>query len=185
MAATAIDPSVTKGRRAAVCIGVLLVGLTAADGTSAASAADTNATQPAAAAVAAPAAASRKKSPYQPESITRAGRIYYATTAGIDNMRVLRTNAGNLIRFTYRVTDPARATALNDKKSTPYLIGHSSHALLQVPVVDKVGPLRQSTTPEAGKEYWVMFSNKGDVVKTGERVSVVIGSFRVDGLRVE
>jgi hypothetical protein len=51
--------------------------------------------------------------------------------------------------------------------------------------MDKVGPLLQSTAPEVGKEYWMMFSNKGDVVKAGERVSVVIGGFRVDGLRVE
>jgi hypothetical protein len=133
--------------------------------------------------VAAPPA--RKKSPYHPESVPRSGRSFLAVTKGVDDLKVRRTNAGNLIRFSYRVTNVDQAKALNDKKATPYMIGHTSHAMLQVPVMDKVGPLRQSTAPEAGKEYWMVFSNKGDVVKTGERVSVVIGSFRVDGLMVE
>lgn len=129
--------------------------------------------------------ATSKKSPYHPEGVPRSGRNFIAVTRGVSDMQVRRTNNGNLIRFSYRVTNPDQAKTLNDKKATPYLIGHTSHAVLQVPVMDKVGPLRQSTTPEAGKEYWMVFSNKGDVVKTGERVSVVIGSFRVDGLRVE
>ncbi len=132
-----------------------------------------------------PAQTTRKKSPYLPEGVPRSGRTYLAVTAGVDNLKARRTNSGNLIRFSYRVTNADLAKALNDKKAAPYMIGHTSHAMLQVPVMDKVGPLRQSTRPETGKEYWMVFSNKGDVVKTGERVSVVIGSFRVDGLVVE
>jgi hypothetical protein len=126
-----------------------------------------------------------KKSPYKPESLTRSARLYYDITLGVADMKVHRTNAGNLIRFSYRVTDPEKVMALNDRQATPYLIGHTSHAMLQVPVMDKVGPLRQATRPEVDKEYWMVFSNKGDVVKVGERVSVVVGTFRVDGLRVE
>jgi len=51
--------------------------------------------------------------------------------------------------------------------------------------MEKVGPLRQSGAAEAGKTYWVLFSNRGRVVHDGDRVSVVIGSFRVDGLVVQ
>ena len=141
--------------------------------------------EPSAAAPPASSPSARKKSPYRPESVPRTGRSYLAATTGVSDLKVRRTNAGNLIRFSYRVDNVDHAKALNDRKATPYLIGHTSHAVLQVPVMDKVGPLRQSTAPEAGKEYWMVFSNKGDVIKTGERVSVVIGSFRVDGLLVE
>jgi len=130
-------------------------------------------------------AAGKKRSPYKPESLTPSARGYYSATLGVDEMKVRRTNMGNLIRFSYRVTDPQKAMPLGDRQATPYLIGHSSQMVLQVPVMDKVGPLRQATRPEANKEYWMVFSNKGDVVKAGERVSVVIGKFRVDGLRVE
>lgn len=141
--------------------------------------------QTAAAAAKQAAPAARKKSPYQPESMTRSARSYVAVTKGVDDLKVRRTNQGNLIRFSYRVVNADQAKTLQDRSATPMLIGHDSHAVLQVPVMDKVGPLRQSTAPEVGKEYWMMFSNKGDVVKAGERVSVVIGGFRVDGLRVE
>lgn len=134
---------------------------------------------------AAAAPAGRKKSPYTPESLTRSARDYYSLTLGVAELKVRRTYAGNLIRFSYRITDPEKATALGDRQATPYLIGHSSHAVLQVPVMDKVGPLRQATRPEANKEYWMVFSNKGEVVKAGERVSVIVGKFRVDGLKVE
>jgi hypothetical protein len=127
----------------------------------------------------------RKKSPYKPENVTLGARKYYAATLGVDELKVRRTNAGNLIRFSYRVVDPDKARPLGDRQVAPRLIGHTSHAMLQVPVMDKVGPLRQAARPETGKEYWMVFSNKGDVVKVGERVSVIVGKLRVDGLRVE
>lgn len=129
--------------------------------------------------------APRKKSPYKPESVTLGARNYYAATLGVDDLKVRRTNAGNLIRFSYRVVDPGKARSFGDRQAAPYLVGHTSRAMLHVPVMDKVGPLRQAAQPEAGKEYWMVFSNKGDVVKAGERVSVVVGRLRVDGLRVE
>jgi hypothetical protein len=53
-----------------------------------------------------------------------------------------------------------------------------------VPSLEKVGQLRQSATPEAGKVYWMAFSNKGRLVKRGDRVNVVIGTFRAGGLVV-
>jgi hypothetical protein len=56
---------------------------------------------------------------------------------------------------------------------------------LVVPTLDKVGQLRQSSTPEAGKSYWMGFSNKGRLVKRGDRVDVVIGQFKAQGLVVE
>jgi len=51
--------------------------------------------------------------------------------------------------------------------------------------LEQVGQLRQSADPEEGKSYWMAFSNKGLLVKRGDRVSVVIGQFRADGLVVD
>jgi hypothetical protein len=103
----------------------------------------------------------------------------------VDNFLVRSTASGNLIRFSYRVTDPVRAKQLGERAATPYMIGLRSRAVLQVPVMDKVGPLRQSSGQKAGQEYWMVFSNKGNPVKTGDRVNVVIGGFHADGLLVE
>jgi len=51
--------------------------------------------------------------------------------------------------------------------------------------LEQVGQLRQSTDPEEGKSYWMAFSNKGRPVKRGDNVSVVIGTFKADGLVVD
>jgi hypothetical protein len=125
-----------------------------------------------------------KTSPYRP-SVPASAKNYHQVVWGIDNLLVRQTASGNLIRFSYRVTDPARAKALGDKKATPYLVGQRSRAVLQIPVMNKIGQLRQTGLPETGKEYWMVFSNKGNLVRPGDRVNVIIGSFHADGLMVE
>jgi hypothetical protein len=129
--------------------------------------------------------ATLKASPYRPLGQPDSANDYYQSMWGVDNFLVRRTASGNLIRFSYRVTDPVRARQLGDRTATPYMIGVRSRAVLQVPIMDKVGPLRQSTKAMPGQEYWMVFSNKGDLVKSGDRVNVVIGAFRADGLVVE
>ncbi len=126
-----------------------------------------------------------KVSPYHPAGLPSSARGYYQSIWGIDNLLVRQTASSNLIRFSYRVTDPALAKPLGDNRAKPYLVGQRSHAVLEIPVMDKIGQLRQTGTAEAGKEYWMVFSNKGNLVKSGDRVNVVIGAFHVDGLIVE
>jgi hypothetical protein len=129
--------------------------------------------------------AQRKALSLRQVKMTEKAKKYYAAAWGVDKLKVTYTSSGNLIRFSYRVADPQRAKLLADKKATPYLLGQRSRALLQVPVMDKVGQLRQAATPKAGQEYWMVFSNKGNLVKPGDRVNVIIGAFHADGLVVE
>jgi hypothetical protein len=131
----------------------------------------------------APAAA--RASPYRPKLVPNRAKDYYLAGWGIDNLLVRKTASTNLIRFSYRVVSPARAEILGDKRATPYLVGLRSHAILQVPVMDRIGQMRQTGAPIAGKEYWMVFSNKGNLVKVGDRVNVVVGTLHVDGLIVE
>lgn len=112
-------------------------------------------------------------------------RAYFSMTWGIDSFSVKAVEQGELIRFSYRVVDADRARSINDKKSEAFLISPAAHAQLVVPALEKVGQLRQSSVPEAGKSYWMAFSNPGRTVKRGDRVNVVIGQFHVDGLVVE
>jgi hypothetical protein len=109
----------------------------------------------------------------------------YQVLWGVDSLGVKAVESGQMIRFSYRVLDSNKAAAVNDKKATPFLIDEAAHVKLVVPDMEKVGQLRQSSAPEAGKSYWMVFSNKGGIVKRGDRVSVQIGKFRVDGLVVE
>jgi hypothetical protein len=111
--------------------------------------------------------------------------MYYEAMWGVDSLRVKLAESGELVRFDYRVLDPEKASALNDKKAEPELIDPQAGVKLVVPQMEKVGKLRQSSTPKAGMVYWMAFSNPTRAVKRGDRVDVVIGPFRASNLIVE
>jgi hypothetical protein len=122
---------------------------------------------------------------YQPSRLAgRAGK-YYRAVWGIDSLSVKLVESGELVRFEWRVLDPQRAKPLSDKSLEPTLVDPRMGVSLTVPAMEKIGSLRQSSTPEAGKSFWMLFSNKGRVVKRGDRVNVVIGEFRAEGLAVD
>ena len=112
-------------------------------------------------------------------------RTYYEVFWGVDQLNVKAVESGELIKFSYRVVDAEKAKPLNEKTNEPALYDPALRAKLVVPSLEKVGQLRQSSTPEAGKIYWMAFSNPGRVVKRGDRVKVVIGQFQIAGLPVQ
>ena len=122
---------------------------------------------------------------YHPDRFSKRADLHYQLVWGVDSLSVKSVESGEIIRFSYRILDPAKAKQLNDKKSEPSLIDPRAGVKLVVPSLEKVGQLRQSSTPQEGKLYWMAFSNKGGLVKPGDRVSVVIGQFRADGLVVD
>jgi hypothetical protein len=148
--------------------------------------AQTPATQPAQGAPA-PAQAKRsaKASRYRPDRFAGRAGSYYRLVWGVDSLAVKWAESGEVIRFTYRVLDADKAKALNDKKNEPSLIDPQAGVKLVVPAMENVGQLRQSAPPENGKAYWMVFSNKGRLVKRGHHVAVVIGAFHADGLVVD
>ncbi len=141
--------------------------------------------QPAAKAAPAATKAAGRPSRYLPARFAGRAGVYYKTVWGIDSLTVKWAESGELIRFSWRVLDPERAKVLNDKKVEPALIDPRAGVSLVVPTMEKVGQLRQSQPPEAGRSYWMAFSNRGRVVKRGDRVDVVIGPFRAENLVVD
>ena len=134
---------------------------------------------------AAPAKSAGAPTRYLPDRFAgRAGK-YYKSVWGIDSLSVRWAESGELVRFAWRVLDPEKAKLLNDKKAEPSLIDPQAGVSLVVPVMEKVGQLRQSAPPEAGRSYWMVFSNVGRLVKRGDRVTVVIGTFRAENLMVD
>ena len=122
---------------------------------------------------------------FRENRLPRRADMYYEGFWGVNSLGVKVMESGELIRFSYRVLDPAKAKPLNDKKSEPFLVDPVARVKLVIPSLEKVGQLRQSSTPQAGMSYWMAFSNKGRMVKRGDRVTVVIGQFRAEGLIVE
>jgi hypothetical protein len=146
---------------------------------------DTQDERSAPATTAATANATGPSSPYRPDRFAGRARKYYEFVWGVDSLAVKTVESGQLIRFTYRVLDAERAKAINNKDAEPYLIAPRAGVVLVVPQMEKIGKLRQSGSAEAGKSYWMTFSNKGRLVKRGDRVDVMIGHFRADGLVVD
>jgi hypothetical protein len=127
----------------------------------------------------------RKAPPHRPVTTTAKAKRFYQAAWGVDRLKVSRVASGTLIRFTYRVTDPSQAAPLMEKGASPSLYAARARATLAVPIMEKIGPLRQAGALKAGKEYWIAFSNKGNLVRSGDRVDVIVGRFRADGLIVE
>jgi hypothetical protein len=118
-------------------------------------------------------------------TLSRRAQMYYEGIWGVDELKVKYTESGEIVRFSYRVLDPAKAATLNDKKKQPFLYDPQARVKLVVPQMEKVGQLRQSSAPIAGKTYWMAFSNNGRRVRPGDRVSVEIGQFQAINLVVE
>jgi hypothetical protein len=152
--------------------------------------ATSGATVPPAASTKAPATtpdakAHRKSSIYKPDRFAgRAGK-YYELNWGIDSISVKLVESGELVRFSYRVLDADKARVLNEKENVASLIDPKAGVSLVVPTLEKVGQLRQSAPPAAGRVYWMAFSNKGRRVARGDRVDVVIGQFKASNLVVD
>ena len=105
---------------------------------------------------------------------------------GIEDPSVKAVESGVIIRFSYRVLDADKAKPLNDKQLSPVLESPEKGLQLVIPTMEKVGQLRQAPEKiEAGKSYWMAFSNPGRPIKPGDHVDVVIRNFRVRGLVVE
>jgi hypothetical protein len=113
------------------------------------------------------------------------GEMYYARRYGVDQLQVRSISSGSSLEFRYRVLDAEKAAVLNDKGAKPYLVDQKTGSRLTVPTMEKIGMLRQTATPEPGREYWMVFANPGKLVKPGQRVDVVVGAFRASSLTVE
>jgi len=75
--------------------------------------------------------------------LSRRAEMYYQGVFGVDQLRVKVAESGQLIRFNYRVLDPEKAVALNDKKADPQLFDPQAGVKLAIPQMEKVGKLRQ------------------------------------------
>jgi hypothetical protein len=128
---------------------------------------------------------SKKVSPYRPDRFAGRAGTYYRMVWGLDSLSVKWAESGEVIRFTYRVLDADRAKMLNDKKLEPMLVDPQAGVSLVIPTLENVGQLRQTSPPEEGKSYWMVFSNKGRHAKRGDHVNVVIGAFHANGLVID
>lgn len=110
---------------------------------------------------------------------------FFRRNWGVEIVGVRRISSGLMLRFDYRVLDPERAVALNDKHTRPYLIDEATRTALAVPAMENVGELRQVASYQANRTYFIIFGNPGGLVKHNSKVTLVFGNLRAEGLVVE
>jgi hypothetical protein len=105
---------------------------------------------------------------------------------GIKVLDVRLTAAGRMLNFRYRIVHPERASSLVQPKVKPYIIDEKSGMKSAVPNLPKVGSLRQrSKEAKSDRIYFILFSNPGKFIKSGNKVTVVIGDLSIKNLVVE
>ncbi len=111
--------------------------------------------------------------------------LYFKRTWGVEIVGVKPVSSGYMLSFKYRVLDPEKAKLLNDRQSKAYLVDEATGIVLAVPAMENVGELRTGAAPEADRTYFMIFGNPGKLVKSGSRVSVMVGAMHIDGLIVD
>ena len=138
-------------------------------------------------AVAAPADEPEKaaKKGAETEPTADAEAVDLAEQWGIEVTSIRLSTHDHMIDYRYRVLDAEKAADLFKRQIKPHLIHQETGKVLAVPETAKLGPLRNSNIPQDGRIYWMFFGNAGKLVKAGDKVTVVIGEFRVEDLIVE
>jgi hypothetical protein len=118
--------------------------------------------------------------------LSRSAHASLRDTWGIEITALRMSGNGHLIDFRYRVLDPVKAEMLADPRYKPILIDQATGTQMGVPNTPKMGPLRTSSKNiQAGRIYYMLFANKGLLVKAGSKVTVQIGDFKATNLTVQ
>jgi hypothetical protein len=110
------------------------------------------------------------------------------TTYGIRVEGLRLSAAGSMLDFRYRVLDPAKAAPLLNGKIQPYLLDEARGAKLGVPDTPVLGRIRQTSRNNnimENRTYFVMFGNPGKAVRSGDRVSLLLGDVKITDLTVQ
>ncbi|TKJ34780.1 MAG: hypothetical protein CEE38_16605 [Planctomycetes bacterium B3_Pla] len=92
--------------------------------------------------------------------------------------------AGYMVDFRFRVLDAAKAAQIFDRKVMPYMIDQTTGARFIVPNPPKVGQLRSGGNIKEGKIYFIFFANPAKYVKSGNKITVEVGDFKVQDVVV-
>jgi hypothetical protein len=128
-----------------------------------------------------------KPAPFATVDLTAEEVKELADTWGVELLGMRLTSAGYMLDFRFRVLDADKALPLFDHRIKPHIVAERSNIKLPVPMAAKVGafrPTNRGKNIKADKTYYMIFGNPDRHVKVGEKVTVVIGDFKVEHLKV-
>ena len=128
-----------------------------------------------------------KPAPFATVDITPKEAEELAEKWGVELLGMRLTTAGYMLDFRFRVLDVDKALPLFDHRIKPHIVAERSNIKLPVPMAAKVGafrPTNRGKNIKADKTYYMIFGNPDRHLKVGEMVTVVIGDFKVEHLKV-
>lgn len=105
-------------------------------------------------------------------------------TWGIEVQSARLSAGGYMVDFRFRVLDAAKAAQIFDRKIMPHMIDQATGAKFIVPSPPKVGQLRSGGNIKEGKIYFIFFANPAGYVKSGSKITVVVGDFKAEDIVV-
>ncbi|WP_316369336.1 hypothetical protein [Candidatus Thiodiazotropha sp. CDECU1] len=112
----------------------------------------------------------------------------FADKWGIELISLRLTAAGYMIDFRFRVLDVEKSKPFFDHRIKPHLVVERSNAKLPIPMAAKVGGFRTTNRGQnikPNKTYYMVFGNPDAHVKSGQKVTMVIGGFKAKHLKVQ
>lgn len=104
---------------------------------------------------------------------------------GVRPISMQLTAANYMLDFRFKIVDAEKASAIINRNVNPYLIVEKTGVKLSVPQSYKIGSLRQTRQFEkANRNYFMIFVNPGRLVKSGEKVTLVAGDFKLEHVTV-
>jgi hypothetical protein len=109
-------------------------------------------------------------------------------TYGIRVESLRLSSAGAMLDLRYRVLDADKAAPMLNGKVQPYLLDDVHGAKLGVPDTPVLGRIRQTSRNNkilTDRSYFVMFGNPGKAVRSGDKVTLLLGEVRITDLQVQ
>jgi hypothetical protein len=128
-------------------------------------------------------AVERSAEPNEPSSRSRTDLL--REEWGVRIERATLSAGGYMVDFRFRVLDVAKAAPILDRRARPYLIDQTTGAKFIVPIPPKVGQLRSGGAIREGAVYFIYFANPGRYIRSGNRVTVVVGDFEARDVLVQ
>ena len=122
------------------------------------------------------------KSPIDPEQSKRIAEQW-----GVEIISLSLTAANYMIDFRFKVLDVEKSKNFFDHRIKPYLLVERSHAKLPIPMAAKVGAFRatnRGNNIKPNTKYYMVFGNPDAHVKSGDKVTMVIGDFKAEHMTV-
>jgi len=103
-----------------------------------------------------------------------------AQRSGVKITQVAVTGDGGLVDLRFRVIDPERASSVHDPATPPAVVDEESGL-----VVHELFMNHSHSGPyQAGVTYYLVFTNPGNWIHHGSRVSVMLGNAQVEHVLV-